>query len=104
MAGPDAALPWVEVQALDAGFGLISPITLAYPEAARRARKAGRVRLEVEVGPDGSVLAVRVLEATAGWGFAEAARDAYEQARFAPPRWQGRPVRVLWRKTLLFQP
>jgi TonB family protein len=94
----------VEVQALDAGFGLIAPVTLAYPEAARRARKAGRVRLEVEVGADGSVLAVRVLEATAGWGFAEAARDAYQRARFAPPRWQGRPVRVLWRKTLLFQP
>jgi TonB family protein len=102
--GPGTLLPWVEVQALDAGFGLIAPVTLAYPEAARRARKAGRVRLEVEVGADGSVLAVRVLEATAGWGFAEAARDAYQRARFAPPRWQGRPVRVLWRKTLLFQP
>jgi TonB family protein len=89
---------------LDPGFALVSGASLGYPEAARRARKGGQVRLELDVGPDGRVLAVRVLDATPGWGFAEAARAAYQKARFSPPRLQGRPVRVLWRKTLLFQP
>jgi TonB family protein len=97
-------LPAVAAESLDPGFALVSDVRLDYPESARRARKAGHVRLELEVGPDGRVLAVRVLEATPGWGFEAAATGAYGQARFSPPRWQGRPVRVLWRKTLLFQP
>jgi protein TonB len=96
--------PAMDAETIDPGFTLVGAVTMPYPESARRARKAGRVRLEVEVGPDGRVMNVRVLEATPGWGFAEAARDAYEEARFSPPRWQGRPVRVLWRKTLVFQP
>jgi TonB family protein len=103
-AGAAIDLPAVDAEALDPGFSLLTPVEMAYPDAARRARKAGRVRLEVEIGPDGRVLAVHVVEATPGWGFAVAARSAYEGARFSPPRRHGRPVRVLWRKTLLFQP
>src|SRR5262249_42543747 len=85
----------VDAESLDAGFAILTPIQLGYPDAALRARKTGQVRLEVEVGPDGRVLNVRVLESTPGWGFEESARNAYAQARFSPPRWQGRPVRVL---------
>jgi TonB family protein len=82
-------------------MSVVRPI---YPPAALRLRLSGVARIEVEVDPRGRVRRVTVLEETGRWGFGEAARDAFAAARFTPPRLQGRPVRVLWHKTVIFQP
>ncbi len=60
--------------------------------------------LEIEVAPDGRVAKVAVVRESKGWGFGAAARRAFANAVFTPPRVAGRPVRVLWRKTLHFRP
>jgi TonB family protein len=96
--------PQVEAEALDPGFGLLTPVVPRYPEAARRLGRSGQARIEVEVDRGGRVLAVRILAESGRWGFGEAARRAYLDARFSPPRRAGRPVEVRWRKTLLFRP
>ncbi len=90
---------------LDAGFGLLggAPRPL-YPERARRLGRGGSVVLDILVGPDGKVMRVVVVRESLGWGFGAAARKAYAKAVFTPPRANGRPVRVLWRKILRFRP
>ena len=95
----------VEVIRLDAGFRLISGEAVpVYPERARRLGRGGIVQLAVQVGPDGMVEGVSVLRESSGWGFGAAAREVYAKAVFTPPRAKGRPVRVVWRKTVQFRP
>ena len=65
---------------------------------------AGEVRLQLEIGADGRVRRVQVISESGDWGFGAAARAAYAQAAFTAPTVEGRPVRVLWRKTLRFRP
>lgn len=89
---------------LDEGFGLLAPVLPSYPPQARRLGRDGKVKLELAVDPQGRVRRITILEETAGWGFGAAAQAAYGRARFSPPTLQGRPVWVLWRKTLLFAP
>lgn len=91
-------------QELDAGFALRTGGRPRYPARARRLGRSGTVRLELLVNTDGSVARVRVREESTGWGFGAAARKAFSMARFTPPTVAGNPVRVLWRKTLRFQP
>ena len=64
----------------------------------------GTVVVEIEVGTDGQVARIAVLQESKGWEFGKAARDAFATARFTPPTVNGRPVRVLWRKTLHVRP
>lgn len=96
--------PLVDVQTLDAGFRLMTPVEPRYPEQARRLGRAGTVRLELDIGPDGQVTRITVQDASPGWGFGAAARAAFAHARFTPPRLHGEPVRVRWRRTLHFRP
>jgi TonB family protein len=103
-AAPPSPDQPVDAEALDAGFRLLSRGPLTYPGRARRLSRGGEARVEVGVDPTGRVSGVTVLHETRGWGFGEAARAAYAQARFTPPTVNGRPVHVRWRKTLRFQP
>ncbi len=94
----------VAQEELDEGFGLLAPVLPSYPPQARRLGRNGKVKLELAVDPRGRVRRITILEETAGWGFGAAARAAYGRARFSPPTLRGRPVWVLWRKTLHFAP
>lgn len=65
-----------------------------YPPLARTLGEEGRVLLHVLVGPDGSVLDVRVAaESTAGFGFSEYAARAAWRASFSPAIHNSQPVR-----------
>jgi TonB family protein len=103
---PEAAPParLVRSDELDAGFRLVAPVRPSYPVRARRLARPGLVELEVEVAPDGRVARIEVLAESRGWGFGAEARRAFAAARFTPPTVAGRPVRVLWRRTLHFRP
>lgn len=92
------------VAQLDEGFGLLRPVRPAYPALAKRLGKAGRVRLELGIDPQGRVYRVNVVDEISGWGFGPSAESAYRNARFTRPTVGGRPVRVLWRKTVIFRP
>lgn len=94
----------MDVAQLDAGFGLVRPVLPAYPALAKRLHKAGRVRLELGIDPQGRVYRVNVVDEISGWGFGPSAELAYRNARFTRPTVGGRPVRVLWRKTVIFRP
>lgn len=96
--------PLVSAQDLDPGFALRAGGRPRYPARARRLGRSGTVRMEILVNTDGSVARVKVREESQGWGFGAAAREAFSRARFTPPTVTGTPVRVLWRKTLRFQP
>ena len=89
---------------LDPGFRLVEPVRPGYPALARRLGKSGEVRLELEIDPAGRVTRVSILAETEAWGFGATVRDAYRAARFTAPTRGGRPVRVVWRKTLRFRP
>lgn len=78
---------------------LISQAAATYPEAARAAGVQARVTLELDVGDDGTMDAVRVLdEEPAGWGFGlEAAKAAWQFA--FEPAYAGEvpvPVRITY--------
>jgi TonB family protein len=94
----------VSPDALDPGFGLVQPVRPEYPRRALDHGAAGQARIEIEIEPSGDVGRVSVLEETETWGFGSAAERAYRLARFTPPRVRGTPVRVLLRKTLVFEP
>lgn len=96
--------PLVSAELLDPGFRLLRVKALVYPPAALNLRRAGKVRLEIEVDAQGRATRVVVLGETGDWGFGGAASKAYSQAHFTPPTRQGKPVRVRWRKTLVFRP
>lgn len=103
-SGADGDGPAVAPEQLDAGFRLLAPVSPAYPERAQLLGRGGEVRVELAVGRDGSVERVQVLDETGHWGFGHAVRRAYRGARFSPPTVRGRPVRVLWRQTVIFRP
>lgn len=94
----------MEAAELDAGFALRRPVRPGYPPLAKRLGKRGRVQLELGIDTEGRVYRVNVRQETGGWGFGAAAAAAYRQARFTRPTVRGRPVRVLWRKTIIFRP
>lgn len=71
---------------------LVHMPTPVYPEIARTAEVQGTVVLQLQVGPDGSVLDVRVLRGHPMLN--EAAIQAARAARFRPATQQGRPVPV----------
>ncbi len=64
-----------------------------YPEAARRARIEGAVRLAVLIGEDGQVRQVRRLSGHPL--LAVAAMDAVKRWRYRPATWRGAPVPVV---------
>lgn len=74
-----------------------------YPLSEQRAQRTGTVRLEVTIGTDGRVRAVRRLSATseAFWEVAE--RQARSRWRFRPATVDGRPVESTKVMTLYFR-
>jgi periplasmic protein TonB len=74
-----------------------------YPLSEQRAERTGQVRLEVTIGTDGRVKAVRRLSATneAFWEVAE--RQARTRWRFRPATLDGRPVESTKVMTLYFR-
>ena len=64
---------------------LLGRVTPAYPEAARKARLAGVVLLDCEIGPDGAVRRVTPVREEP-MGLTEAAAAAVRQWRYEPPR------------------
>ena len=74
-----------------------------YPEDARERGESGDVVLEISVGADGSVDAVRVLASTGFAALDEAAVKAARLARFVPAESGGRPVASRARLTLSFK-
>jgi periplasmic protein TonB len=79
---------------------LIRRVEPTYPEIARRARVAGVVTLEVTVGEEGDVTAVRVLHGNVLLD--EAAVAAVRQWKYSPTLLNGEPVPVLALVTVIF--
>ena len=76
---------------------LLERVEPHYPEDARRKGIGGQVGLELTVGKDGRVTAVRVLK-PAGFGFDDEAVEAAEQFKFRPATRDGQPIEA----TVLF--
>ena len=70
---------------------LVERVAADYPEAARRAGLGGTVGLEIEVGADGAVSAVKVAR-SAGAELDAAAVAAARRFRFHPATENGKPV------------
>lgn len=64
----------------------------SYPEAARRARITGTVRVRVVIDENGKVVSAQALDGPAE--LRKAAEDAAFKARFSPTRLMGQPVKV----------
>src|SRR2546430_1481672 len=70
---------------------LVERANPAYPEAARLAGVGGTVGLEITVGEDGAVAAVKVVR-SAGFGLDDAALAAARRFKFKPATDHGRAV------------
>jgi TonB family protein len=64
------------------------------PKEAQEAGVEGEVRVSLDIGADGSVVAVRVLH-DLGHGTGEACAEAWKKAKFVPGNQDGKPVAVL---------
>ena len=80
---------------------LVSGPDPVYPPAARAAGTEGRVTLRYDVGVDGTVLNLRVLEAEPEGVFEEAALRALSRWRFRPPVVGGRNTALRGRVSTL---
>jgi protein TonB len=63
-----------------------------YPAMARRLGEEGEVRLDVHVGPDGSVLEVRLKKSSGSALLDRTAIETVKKWRFSPAAVEGRPV------------
>ncbi len=88
-----AGLPEYELGAL-AGPRLKGGFAPAYPVAAKRLGKEGRVRLRLTIDADGAMLGSEVLESSAPEFLAAVEREL-RRARFEPARSGGAPVKCL---------
>ncbi|MGM0413381.1 MAG: energy transducer TonB [Pseudomonadota bacterium] len=75
---------------------------LPYPPEAKRDGITGYVVLNLLINAEGEVEKVQVLEAEPEGVFEEAAREAVENWRFTPARYEGRDVRVWARQRIRF--
>jgi periplasmic protein TonB len=74
----------------------------SYTEAARRARRQGRVVVEAVIDADGAVVDARVLQGL-GLGLDESALATVGTWRFTPARRQGRAIPVIYTLIIRFQ-
>lgn len=72
-----------------AGNVTYSPVPV-YPAAATAARVQGEVKLEAEVGRDGTVESTRIISGPPL--LADAAADAVQRWRYRPYLYEGRPI------------
>ncbi len=75
----------------------------AYPDSAREAGIAGKVRVEITVDAEGNISNVRVLQGL-GHGLDEAALEAAKGARFEAATRCGKPVSATFVIGILFSP
>ena len=68
-----------------------------YPAMARRMGEEGEVRLDVQVGPDGQVLEVRLKKSSGSRLLDQTAIETVKKWRFSPATLDGRPVAEWYR-------
>ena len=101
---PDSALPsvemplladptWYPANQLDVYPRALEPVQSAYPAQARDDGVGGEVTLLLSVDERGTVQDASVAHASPGGYFEAAALSAFQSARFAPARKDGRSVR-----------
>jgi TonB family protein len=81
---------------------LVEQVQPRYPATARRAGVEGRVILRAVIRRNGSVDDVEVIR-DLPHGLGEAAREAVEQWRFRPARYEGQPIDVYYTVTVNFR-
>jgi TonB family protein len=84
---------------------LLEQVEARFPAEAAEQGLAGTVVMEVDIGADGRVLEVRVVQ-PAGHGFDEAAVEAVRQFLFTPAEVDGQPapVRIQYAYEFLYRP
>ena len=81
---------------------LISRAEPVYPEAARKKRATGRVKLQAKTGPDGHVNRIRILESVDPV-LTRAAVEAVSQWVYSLPEFEGRKISYVFSMTLDFK-
>lgn len=76
---------------------VLSRSPMQYPEAAMKKRIKGYVVINLLIDTDGSIEAAKVLQSSPPGVFDAAALSGIRSWRFAPGKYQGRPVKV-WAK------
>jgi protein TonB len=74
-----------------------------YPEVPRRLNLEGSVTLRILVDPKGKVEEIQVVRWTGHPTFAESARATASLWKFAPPRYQGKPAKAWYNRTIEFR-
>jgi protein TonB len=86
---PDTRAPSSAADAIPVPISSPSP---RYPTRAMQRRESGTVRVQVQVGADGSPLDVSVLESSQSRDLDRAALEAVRKWRFRPAQKNGQPV------------
>lgn len=94
-AVPAPAAPQRTAPRMDASWSGNAPPP--YPAMARRMGEEGEVRLDVQVGPDGSVLDVRLKKSSGSRLLDQTAIETVKKWRFSPATIDGRPVAEWYR-------
>lgn len=81
---------------------LLSEAKPVYPEAARKKRATGRVKLQAKTGPDGHVNRIRILESVDPV-LTRAAVEAVSQWVYSLPEFEGRKISYVFSVTLDFK-
>jgi len=81
---------------------LLSEAKPVYPEAARKKRATGRVKLQAKTGPDGHVNRIRILESVDPV-LTRAAVEAVSQWVYSLPEFEGRKISYVFSVTLNFK-
>lgn len=102
--GDSEAIPTLGSAQLDNGdfkpYGNAKP---TYPEVARKLGIEGEVVLDLVISPEGKVQSIQVIQVTGHASFADAASATARNWRFAPPRYQGKPVKARYRRSIGFR-
>jgi len=81
---------------------LLSKAEPVYPEAARKKRATGRMKLQAKTGPDGHVNRIRILESVDPV-LTRAAVEAVSQWVYSLPEFEGRKISYVFSVTLNFK-
>jgi protein TonB len=74
------------------GARLVGVSKPKYPTLSRRSGEEGTVLLSVEIHPDGTHGAIRMVRSSGHWRLDQAAARALERATFIPAKNDGKPV------------
>lgn len=104
-SGPKIIQPEVSAQpvgGIDAFFGWVQK-NLRYPEAAKRQKLEGKVRVEFMIEPDGSLSNVKALNHLGGGLEQEALRVIKSAPKWEPAKYQDQPIRQKMVVPVIFQ-